>query len=103
MICKTQSPSSKKPSPIFPCNTKISATNFYKKMNSIAKQNLFYLFSFAILSLTFANQASATDSPGFGSVIVDDVKYEATAPSRWDNQDWKELGWAGLAVAGTAI
>jgi membrane-associated phospholipid phosphatase len=34
---------------------------------------------------------------------VDDVKYEATAPSRWDNRDWKELGWAGLAVAGTAI
>ena len=72
-------------------------------MKSNSLQNILSLFSIAMLSLASITSASANDSPGFGTIIVDDIKYEATAPARWDNQDWKELGWAGLAVAGTAI
>ena len=72
-------------------------------MNSFSKFNFLSIFSFAIISLITVRPAYADDTVGFGTIIVDDIKYEATAPSRWDTQDWKELGWAGLAVAGTAI
>jgi membrane-associated phospholipid phosphatase len=72
-------------------------------MNSISKQILLSFFSFTILSIASVTSASASNSPGFGTVIVEDVKYEATAPSRWDTQDWKDIGWAALAVAGTSV
>lgn len=71
------------------------------KSNSI--QNIVSLFSIAALSLASMTPASANESPSFGTVIVDDIKYEATAPARWDTQDWKDIGWAALAVAGTSI
>ncbi len=72
-------------------------------MKSNIKLNLLSFFSIAMLSIVSIRPASANDSPGFGTVIVDDIKYEATAPSRWDTQDWKDIGWATLAVAGTSI
>ncbi len=72
-------------------------------MNTIPKNNLFSFFYLAILSLILISPAYADDTPGFGTVIVDDIKYEATAPSRWDTQDWENIGWAALAVAGTSV
>ena len=33
---------------------------------------------------------------------MDDVKHVITAPSHWQMQEWQNLGWAALAVAGTA-
>ena len=35
-------------------------------------------------------------------MLVDDVKYVVTAPSRWESQEWKNFGWASLAIVGTA-
>lgn len=34
---------------------------------------------------------------------MEDVHYAVTSPSRWQNNDWQTLGWASLAVVGTAI
>ena len=56
-----------------------------------------------LLSLVSAMPSYAGETTGFGTIIVDDIKYEATAPSRWDTQDWKDIGWAALAVAGTSV
>ena len=72
-------------------------------MPSNTKQNIFSICCAIILSLILISPAYADNSPGFGTIIVDDIKYEATAPSRWDNRDWKDLGWAALAVAGTSV
>lgn len=47
--------------------------------------------------------AHAADSPpAYPTMLMDDVKHVVTAPSRWDNREWQNLGWATLAVAGTA-
>jgi hypothetical protein len=72
-------------------------------MNSKSKLNIYSFFSLAVCMLVAMNPSYAEDTVGFGTIIVDDIKYEATAPSRWDTQDWKELAWAGVAVAGTAV
>jgi len=72
-------------------------------MNSKTKQNLLSILSVAILSLVSIRPSYADETPNFGTILVNDIKYEATAPSRWDTQDWKDVGWAALAVAGTSI
>jgi hypothetical protein len=46
--------------------------------------------------------AHAEESNSFPSIIGDDFEYVATAPSRWKAEEWKNLGWATLAVVGTA-
>jgi hypothetical protein len=78
-------------------------------MNSIPKPNLLSLCCVALLTLlsvrtSYATETtSAAETTSFTSIIVDDVKYEATAPSRWESTEWKNLGWATLAVVGTSI
>lgn len=72
-------------------------------MTLSSKPNLFSIFCISILSLSLIRPAFADNTTGFGSLIVDDVKYEATAPSRWDSQDLKDIGWAAAAVVGTSI
>jgi hypothetical protein len=69
-------------------------------MNFMSKPHLFSIFCIALLVV---HPSFADDSTSFGSIIVDDVKYEATAPARWDSQDWKDIGWAAAAVVGTSI
>jgi len=49
-----------------------------------------------------AAQAIET-SPSYPDLLLDDVKHVVTAPARWQAEEWKNLGWASLAVAGTAI
>ena len=56
----------------------------------------------AIVALNFAHLSYADDSSNFGSTFLDDIKYEASAPTRWDSQDWQNVGWAALAVVGTS-
>ncbi len=41
--------------------------------------------------------------PSYPELFVDDVQHVITAPSRWQKQEWQNLGWASLAVVGTAI
>ncbi len=72
-------------------------------MNFNSKSYLSSVFVIIFLSLVSMQPAYADQTPGFGTIIVEDIKYEATAPSRWDSQDKKDIGLAALAVAGTAI
>ncbi len=72
-------------------------------MNNISRQFVQYLAGVTFLSLVSVQPSHADQSPGFGTIIVDDIKYEASAPARWDAQDWKDIGWAAVAVAGTSI
>ena len=55
------------------------------------------------LLLGLTQSALASDAaPGYPELVVDDVKHVITAPSRWEKQEWQNLGLAALAVAGTA-
>lgn len=72
-------------------------------MNIISKLKISSVFCIALLSMFSLQPAYADEPTSFGGIIVDDIKYEATAPSRWDTQDWQDIGWAALAVAGTSI
>ncbi len=47
--------------------------------------------------------APGAAAPSYPALVVDDVKYVLTSPSRWDEQDWHNAGWATLAVTGTAL
>jgi hypothetical protein len=68
-------------------------------MNLLSKLYL----SAALLMLAAAQTAYADEEVGFPTVVGSDFKYVATAPSRWDSDDWQTLGWASLAVVGTAV
>ncbi len=58
----------------------------------------------ALVLLAFAQAARGEDTrPSYPEMVVDDVKHVLTAPARWDEQDWRNAGWASLAVVGTAI
>jgi membrane-associated phospholipid phosphatase len=58
----------------------------------------------AALLLCLAQVAHAEDTaPRYPSLLVEDVKHVVTSPSRWDDQDWRDAGWASLAVVGTAV
>lgn len=35
--------------------------------------------------------------------MLDDVQHVLSAPARWERQEWRNFGWAGLAVVTTAI
>lgn len=52
-----------------------------------------------LCGLAQAAQASGTPYP---EVLIDDIKHVITAPSRWKEPEWQNLGWATLAIAGTA-
>ena len=55
------------------------------------------------LLLSLACTAQAADSaPSYPALLADDVKHIVTAPARWEKTQWQNLGWAALAVAGTA-
>jgi len=58
------------------------------------------VFCMATIASGFAH---AEESASFPAIIGDDFKYVATAPSRWEAQEWQNLGWATLVVASTSI
>lgn len=72
-------------------------------MISASKSTLLSVCYITIFSLLSMRPSYADDSVSYPAIIADDFKYEATAPSRWDSQDWQNIGWAALAVAGTSI
>lgn len=54
--------------------------------------------------LCAAQAAWADDTPpSYPVLVMDDVKHVVTAPSRWEDADWKSAGWDALAVVGTAL
>ena len=46
---------------------------------------------------------AGADELTYPEILVDDVKHVVTAPSRWDATEWRQAGWASLAVVGTAL
>jgi hypothetical protein len=72
-------------------------------MKPIFKSFVSPLWLVTLWMLASAPMAYAEESPSFLGIIGDDFKYVATAPSRWESNDWQTVGWATLAVAGTSI
>lgn len=56
----------------------------------------------ALLGISTALQAADT-APPYPVLLLDDTHYVVTAPARWQSEEWKNLGWASLAVAGSVI
>ena len=46
---------------------------------------------------------AAADGLSYPTMVWDDVKHVVTAPTRWDETDRHNAGWASLAVVGTAL
>jgi membrane-associated phospholipid phosphatase len=56
------------------------------------------------LLLCLTQPVYADDSaPSYPNLVIEDVKHVIASPSRWDDQDWRDAGWASLAVVGTSI
>jgi hypothetical protein len=65
------------------------------------------------LAISLSAEAQTTDDAGppapagsiadYGGILWSDAAYAATAPARWDGQDWLEVGAGSAAVAGTAL
>lgn len=72
-------------------------------MKNAARFRLRALLCSALFTLIPEHLAHAAETPGLGSVIVEDYKHVFTAPTRWEAQDWKNAGWAALAVAGVSF
>ena len=53
--------------------------------------------------LCLACNIASADTPSYPTLFVDDVQYVLSSPARWDEDDWHTLGWASLAVVGTAV
>jgi hypothetical protein len=55
-----------------------------------------------MLALCFAHKAGSAEL-SYPEIVFDDIKHVVTAPSRWDEAEWRQAGWASLAVVGTAL
>jgi hypothetical protein len=61
-----------------------------------------YSLHFLCLAWCLTHQASA-DELSYPELVIDDVKHVVTSPARWDDADWRKVGWTSLAVLGTAV
>ncbi len=59
-------------------------------------------FCLPVLALCLIRSASA-DELSYPELVINDAKYVVTAPARWDEADWRKVGWTSLAVLGTAV
>jgi membrane-associated phospholipid phosphatase len=61
--------------------------------------------SAALLALSAScwAHASVAEELSYPEVVWDDVKHVVSAPARWESEEWKEAGWASLAVVGTVL
>jgi hypothetical protein len=55
----------------------------------------------AALLISISTNTFAADSMSYPAMVWDDVKYELSAPARWEKSDWQQVGWESLAVLGT--
>lgn len=60
-------------------------------------------FLFVLLpALCLVHKAGATEL-SYPEILINDVKHVVTSPARWEDEEWKQAGWASLAVIGTAL
>ncbi len=57
---------------------------------------------FTLLALCSVRMAAAAELT-YPEILIDDVKHVVTAPARWEEAEWRQAGWASLAVVGTAL
>lgn len=55
------------------------------------------------LLTSFQVSHAAETTTSLPSIIGEDFKYVFTAPANWETNEWKNVGWAALAVTGAAI
>lgn len=46
------------------------------------------------------SQTPAERSLGYPTLLWEDTKHVLSAPARWDEQEWKDMGWTALGVLG---
>jgi membrane-associated phospholipid phosphatase len=58
----------------------------------------------SVLALLLVGTARADDTQPYSypKILLDDTKYVLTAPSRWQEPEWKNLGFAAAGVIGVA-
>jgi hypothetical protein len=58
----------------------------------------------AALLLCLNCTVQAADAlPSYPEILVDDVKHVLTSPTRWQEQEWQNLGLAAISVIGVAV
>ena len=55
-----------------------------------------------LLSMSCSALAEDTIPLSYPEMVVDDVKYVLSSPSRWQEQDWKDLGLTAAGLVGVA-
>lgn len=58
-----------------------------------------FIFLLCLNSIAYADDQLP---PSYPEILVDDIKYVLTAPGRWQEQDWQNLGLAAIGVIGVA-
>lgn len=53
-------------------------------------------------ALCLTHKVGATEL-SYPEILFDDVKHVVTSPARREDAEWKQAGWASLAVVGTAL
>lgn len=46
---------------------------------------------------------TSTGELSYPEILLDDVEYVITAPTRWEDAEWHIAGWTSLAMVGTAL
>lgn len=65
--------------------------------------NYRHLLWAGVLQLCLNGTAHADGTPpSYPEILVDDVKHVLTAPTRWQEQEWQNLGLAAIGVIGVA-
>ncbi len=60
------------------------------------------LFLVLLLALCLVHKVGATEL-SYPEILIDDVTHVVSAPARWEDAEWRQAGWASLAVVGTAL
>lgn len=54
-----------------------------------------------LLGLTCAAQAAETTN-SYPEILIDDARHVLSAPARWQEQEWQDMGLAALGISGVA-
>lgn len=70
------------------------------KTSTTARISL-YLVGILLLAVS-AHASGVENSPAYTDLLLEDIQEVFTAPAHWQTDDWKNMGWATLAIVGTA-
>ena len=64
----------------------------------LAQQDGSYIY--ALTEDEGSRSSAGKSKPGYPKMLWEDTKHVLTAPTRWDRQEWQDMGWAALGVVG---